>query len=84
MCVLQYEDHCLEVALYLLRTLTVDECRSAATVARGIISQVNSRDSGGVLAEGRPGAYSGGMHPCRWNGSPAILQRYHRTRTTVR
>ena len=47
-------------------------------------SQVSSRDNTGVLAGCFSGSYTGGTHPCRWNGSPAILQRFHRSKTPVR
>ena len=81
----QYEDNCLDVALYLLRTLTADECRRAAAVTRAITAQVNSRDNTGVMAAGYTGGtHMGGTHPCRWNGSPAILQKFYRTKTPVR
>ena len=79
----QYEEHCLDVALYLLRTLDVTECRSAAAVARGITAQVNARDNSGVVMMGG-GRCGAGVHPCRWNGSPAILQRFYRSRAPVR
>ena len=81
----QFEESCLDVALYLLKTLTADECRRAAAVARAVTAQVNSRDNTGVLAAGYTGGtHMGGTHPCRWNGSPAILQKFYRTKTPVR
>lgn len=73
------------MALYLLRTLTADECRQAAAVARAITAQVNPRDNTGILAASYAGGtHIGGTHPSRWNGSPAILQKFYRTKTPVR
>ena len=46
--------------------------------------QINSRDGKGVIRECYSGSYTGGIAPCRWNGSPAILQRYYRSQQPVR
>ena len=46
--------------------------------------QVNSGDGGGVMRECYTGSYTGGTAPCRWNGSTAILQRFHRSKQPVR
>ena len=80
----QYEESCLEAALSLLQSLTADECRSASSVSRAIVARVNSRDGTGVLLGSFAGKHASGMHPCRWNGSAPILQRFYRTRTPVR
>ena len=80
----QYEEDCLEVALYLLRELNANECRSAAVVARSVIAHVNPRDASGVLAGCFTGNYGGGVHPCKWNGSTSILQRFHKSKTPIR
>lgn len=80
----QYEESCLEAALSLLQSLSVDECRSASSVSRAVASKVNSRDGTGVLAGSFGGKHASGMHPCRWNGSAPILQRFFRTKTPVR
>ncbi|KAL5489676.1 hypothetical protein EMCRGX_G018794 [Ephydatia muelleri] len=80
----QYEESCLEAALSLLQSLTADECRSASSVSRAIVARVNSRDGMGVLLGSFAGKHASGMHPCRWNGSAPILQRFYRTKTPVR
>ena len=76
------------MALYLLRELNSEECKSAASVCRGLMAQLNSRDQEGVLVEssgGRgTGSHVGGMHPSRWTGSTAILGKYYRSRNAVR
>ena len=38
----------------------------------------------GLLAVSPSGKYGGGIHPNRWNGSPAILQKYFRTRAPIK
>ncbi len=78
----QFEERVLDVALSLISTLTADECRSPVGVARGVVSMIVTRDNKGVLLRGS-GA-TGATHPCRWNGSTLILQKYHRTNTPVR
>ena len=80
----QYEDHCLDVALYLLKSLTADECRSASSVSRCLISRINTRDNSGVMAGSNGGSHMGGTHPCRWTGSTTILNKFYRTKTPVR
>ena len=72
----------LDAALYLLCGLTADDSRSPVTVAREIVSQVVTRDNSGVMVMG--GGVTGATHPCRWNGSTLIIQKYHRTKTPVR
>lgn len=82
---IQYEENCLDVALFLLQTLTANECRRASAVARAITAGVNSRDNSGIMAASYTGGtHMGGIHPCRWNGSTAILQKFYRTKTPVR
>ena len=81
---LKFEGHCLDVALYLLRPLKADECRSAVSVCRNLISLINCRDNSGVLVVGKEGSNIGGIHPCRWTGSTAILDKYYRSKTPVR
>ena len=49
-----------------------------------ICIQVNSHDGKGVMSECYSGTYTGGMAPCRWNGSPSILQRFYRSQQPVR
>ena len=80
----QYEDHCLDVALYLLKSLTADECRSASSVSRCLISRINTRDNSGVMAGSSGGSHMGGTHPCRWTGSTTILNKFYRTKIPVR
>ena len=80
----QFDDCCLDVALYLLCSLTAEECRSPVTVARAVVSRVNTRDNSGVMVGSFAGSYLGGTHPCRWNGSSVILQKFHRTKMPVR
>ena len=72
------------MALSLLRDLKADDCRSAAKVCRGVASQITTRDGSGVLVASFTGGHVGGMHPARWSGSPAILQKFHRSNTPVR
>lgn len=72
------------MALYLLRSLTADECRLASSISRCLISHVNSRDNSGVLAGSNGGSHMGGTHPCRWTGSTTILSKYYRTKSPVR
>ncbi len=72
----------LDVALYLISSLSAQECRSSVGVARGVVSRIVTRDHTGVLLKG--GGATGATHPCRWNGSTVILQKYHRTKTPVR
>ncbi|CAI8024944.1 Protein-glutamine gamma-glutamyltransferase 4 [Geodia barretti] len=80
----QYSQGCLGAALHLLQGLSADDRRTAATVTKSIVAQVNSRDGRGVMRECYTGTYTGGVAPCRWNGSPAILQRFHRSQQPVR
>ena len=84
----QYEEHCLDVALYLLRELNSEECKSVVSVCRELMAQLNSCDHEGVLLEspgGRGvGSHVGGMHPSRWTGSTAILGKYYHSRNIVR
>lgn len=49
-----------------------------------VFIKVNCRDGRGVMSECYSGTYTGGVAPCRWNGSPAILQRFHRSQQPVR
>ena len=72
------------MALYLLRSLTADECRLASIISRCLIAHVNSRDNSGVLAGSNGGSHMGGTHPCRWTGSTTILNKYYRTKSPVR
>lgn len=78
----QFDDNVLDVALSLISSLSADECRSPVGVSRGVVSRIVTRDNTGVLLKGS-GA-TGAVHPCRWNGSTLILQKYHRTGTPAR
>ena len=81
---LQFEESCLDAAISLIGSLGPEECQSATLVSRGLISKINARDNTGVLVSGYTGSLSAGIHPCRWTGSAAILQKYNRSKFPVK
>ena len=38
----------------------------------------------GIILSSYNGLYGGGTPPCRWNGSAPIIQKYYRTRSSVK
>lgn len=80
----QFEPNCLDTALLLLKDLSSDNRRNAASVVEKILSRIAPIDNTGILQNCYSGHYGGGTHPCKWNGSPYIIQKYFRTRSAVK
>ncbi|CAG5125633.1 unnamed protein product, partial [Candidula unifasciata] len=82
----QFDSSILDITLDVLEIagMSWPQRGSPVTVARSIAAVVNYQDDRGVLHGKWKGSFSGGVPPTTWTGSPAILEQYCRTKSTVK
>ncbi|CAK9297585.1 unnamed protein product [Gordionus sp. m RMFG-2023] len=82
----QYEENVLSCAFLALDMTKMPQQRrnNPIEVCRAISAIVNSLDDRGILEGNWSGSYKKGVNPTDWQGSTQIMQKYYKTRNSVK